>query len=42
MISPEEKEKLFSIQFQYTDDIQVSLIKDIKDKKQFLLNLLNN
>ena len=35
MITPEEIEKLFSIQFQYTDDIQVSLKKDIEDMKHY-------
>ena len=42
MITPEEIEKLFSIQFQYTDDIQVSLKKDIEDMKHYkvLINKL--
>ena len=45
MITPEEIEKLFSIQFQYTDDIQVSLNKDIEDMNHYrvLINkLINN
>ena len=33
MITSEEIEKLSSIQFQYTDDVQVSLKKDIEDMK---------
>ena len=42
MITSEEIEKLFSIQFQYTDDIQVSLKKDIEDMKHYrvLINKL--
>ena len=37
MITPEEIEKLFSIQFQYTDDIQVSLKKDIEGIKHCIV-----
>ena len=42
IITPEEIEKLFSIQFKYTDDIQVSLKKDIEDMKHYkiLINKL--
>ena len=35
MITPEEIEKLFSIQYQYTDNIQVSLKIDIEDMKHY-------
>ena len=42
MITPEEIEKTFSIQLKYTDDIQVSLKKDIEDMKHYkiLINKL--
>ena len=42
MITLEEIEKLLSIQFQYTYDIQVSLKKDIEDMKHYrvLINKL--
>ena len=42
MITPKEIEKLISIKFKYTDDIQVSLKKDNEDMKQYkiLINKL--
>ena len=35
MITHEEIEKLFSIQFKYIDDIQVLLMKDIEEMKHY-------